>query len=210
MNQTAGARLGGQGQAIELLVPHAEDPLGGVEHARAVEGAGQRQVGAGGVGETGHQTAGIMRGRGGDGRDDAASPQGHARAPGPQPQSQSGPGVVPAAGSQRHMRQVAAEDVGPAVGDDLPGAGHARQDDAPDLLLAAAQGQSQQVTAVHVAHGIEVPGPGGIRAIGDELVQRRRAREPPGQPIVRQADGGDARGGLGLVVGQPPQLGDRQ
>ena len=53
-----------------------------------------------------------------------------------------------------------------------------------------------------------VAGAARVAAVGDQGVQRLRAGELPGQPVVGQADGRRTCGVLGLVVAQPAQLGD--
>ena len=210
MHQPPGSGLGGQGEGVELVVGDVQDPLGGVEHAGAVESAGQRQEDAGGVGEAGDQPGGVATRGGRHGCDDPRGAQGHARLPGTQPQAESGTGVVAAAGAENEMAQVAPIDVAPAAGGGLVRADDARQDDALRILLVDPQGEREQVAAVGVGHGVEVAGARRIGAVSDQRLQGLRPRQPPRQPVVREADGGDAARIVGLMIRQPAQLGDRQ
>ncbi len=105
---------------------------------------------------------------------------------------------------------------------------HARQHDGRGVVaVAVAAGDAtraaerplEDLEVVRLVAGAPVRGAAGVAAVGDELVevgsQGRGGvgpvpEEPPGQPVVRQRDRGDARRGLGLGVAQPAQLGGRE
>ena len=93
------------------------------------------------------------------------------------------------------------------------------------MALSPPPGASRQppstVTAVFVGGRIEVRGAGGVGTVGEQriqvrlhllggrvLAQRAVAGDAPAQPVVRQADRGDACGVLRFVRGD--HLGDRQ
>ena len=66
---------------------------------------------------------------------------------------------------------------------------------------------SQEIGQVGVGGGGEVAGAGGVAAVGDEVVEGAGTAQLPGEPVVREAHGGRARGVLRLVGREPAQLG---
>ncbi len=72
----------------------------------------------------------------------------------------------------------------------------------------------EHLAVVLAGRRVPVSGARGIRPVGHELIEAGalgpEPTQPPGQPVVRQGDGGDASRVLGLVVAQPAQLRDRE
>ncbi len=180
----------------QLLVRDAEHPGCGVEDPRGIEGRDQRQEPAGRVGEPGDGARRVTHGRVGDGarharrtdRDDHVTHHGA--------EAEGGGGVVAGAGAEQCARRHRE-----------PGLGGA-EDPRHDRVVA--QAELEEVTAVLTGRGRPVAGAARITAVGDQRVEGGRAGELPGQPVVREADGGRARGVVGLVVAEPAQLGDRE
>ena len=77
-----------------------------------------------------------------------------------------------------------------------------------DRRLVPPQSKREEVASVDTRNGVEVPGTRGIGAVRCQRIQRRRTREPPRQPVMRQRHRCDSGRCLGLMVPQPAQLGD--
>ena len=117
--------------------------------------------------------------------------------------AQGGRGVVPRSGAQRDGVPAARR---VSVADGVPRPGDAGQDDPAGRLLVDAEGVGQDVPAVLVARAVHIARARGIGAIGHQAFETHcleTARDPPGEVVVGQADGGDPRRVLRLVVSQP-------
>ncbi len=124
---------------------------------------------------------------------------------------ESGGRVVAGAGAdgdaRGHARQL--DGLAGAIGR----AEHARQDG------VVAEGGDQQLTVVLAGRGSPVARAARVGSVGGQLGELRSERggarravaaKSPGQPVVRQRDGRDPLGVLGLGVAQPAQLGGRE
>ena len=121
-------------------------------------------------------------GGGRDGRDDAGGADRDDDVAGSGGQPEGGRRVVAGAGPQHRRRTRERADLLGRAGD--PG----------DDRAAAAHRQLQQVEAVLAGAGRPVGGAAGVPAVGDQGVQAAVGRQPPGQPVVGEADGGGAVG----------------
>ena len=197
-DRAAGARRGGQGEVGEAGVVDAEQPRGGVEHPRRVERGDQRQEAAGGVGEAGDDAGGVGRRDVGDAR---------RRRPRCRSRRRRRRARAPGRARRPRCRRCPARAAAPPASR----AGAARSARATrGSAGVVAEGELEQVAAVVAGGRRPVAGAAGVAAVGDQVVERRRCREPPGQPVVGQADGGRAGGRSGSWSREPAQLGDRE
>jgi hypothetical protein len=148
-----------------------------------------------GVGEAG-DGAGDVGDRGGrDRRDDARGADRHHDVAGAGGETECGGGVVARARPERRRA--------PGQYADLLG----RSRDPGNGGPSAAHGQFEEVVAVLAGAGRPVGRAAGVPAVGGEVPETSPVRQPPGEPVVRQADGGRAVGVGGLGVGEPAELG---
>ena len=97
--EPAGPGGGREGETVELLVVDAEQPAHGVGHLRGVEGADQREVASGGVGEPGDDARGVRGRFVADAVDRARGPDRHHHVGGPQPDAHRAGHVVAGPGA---------------------------------------------------------------------------------------------------------------
>ena len=116
--------------------------------------------------------------------------------PGPAPTPSAGSGVVTGTGTQHRPRPGATRRLG--------------RREHPGHERLGAQRHPQQVRAVGTRGRRPVAGAAGIATIGDQVVEGRQPPEPPGEPVMRQADRGRALGVVRLMLGQPPQFRHRE
>ena len=83
----------------------------------------------------------------------------------------------------------------------LAGADDARQ------VRHGAEGALEEVGAVVTRRGRPVARAAGVAAVGRQVAQVGAPGQLPGEPVVRQAHRGGTTGVLGLVLGEPAQLG---
>ena len=186
----------GQGEAGQLVVVDTQDPRGGIEDPGGVEGRDQRQEPAGRVGKAGHGAGRVLHRPLGDRARDPRRTDRDDDVAGPGLEAQRGRGVVAASRAEH-----------------LPGGGPSGflgRPQHPGLDRASAEGELEQVVAVAAPGRRPVAGAARVTTVGDQGVERGRSGEAPGEVVVGQADRGGARRVVGLVVGQPAQLGHRE
>ena len=205
MHQAPGTRLGSQRQIAEALAVHSEHPGRRVEDPRGVQRAGQRQVMAGCVGKAGDGSRGVGRARGRDSRNHARGTQGNGGLSDGQAEAESGSCIVTATGPEEHMAPARTF---VAMAGTVARPKDVRKHQLRDRRLVPPQSKREEVASVTARNGVEVTRARGIGAVCCQLIQRRRTREPPCQPVMRQRHRCDSGCCLGLMVPQPAQLGD--
>ncbi|MDI2023072.1 hypothetical protein PJL18_03618 [Paenarthrobacter nicotinovorans] len=200
--QSVGALRGGQCQFAELCQAHTQQPRCGIEDPRGIECAGQRKEVPCGVGEAGHQSAGIL-GRDIRNREDSAGcsdrndniPDGGAHA-------------------ESRRRVVARSRTDEGAGRGL--AGRLQRADYPWQDGQMPQGALQDLRKIPAVGCGVIPGARCIGAIGAQEFQGFRSRsrtmagQAPGQPIMGKAHRSRPPGIFGFVPCQPTQLGGGQ
>ena len=190
--------------AAQLGVVDAEQPGRRVEHPGRVERADQRQEPPGRVGEAGHQPARVGR---------PASLRRRRPSPDVPIETITSPARAPHARARRpRCRRCPGRAAAPVGGCGRRRLGRAEHARAARPGRARTRARSRSAGTRRSGRR-PVAGAAGVAAVGDQLGELRRwdragpAPQPPGQPVVRQADRGRPGGVLRLVLGQPAQLG---
>ncbi len=189
----AGGRL--ERQRVEPRLVHPEQTGDSVGHLGRVHSADERQIAATRVRKTGDRSGGVSCRFGGDSERGATRSEAQRQVARPEPEGERSRHVV--AGPCGHRDPNATPFPGDGVGRQ-----HLWERRLPIDVVAD---ETQEVAPVAGFPRRPVARTRGVSPIGGPS-----AREPEGEPVVRQHDGRDAPEGLGLAAVEPMQLGDRE
>ena len=170
--EPAGARLGGEGQAAELVEVDAQQPGDRVEHARRVQGRHERQEVPARVGEARDRAGRVDRALLADTANTVPDvPIETTTSPGWASSPSAAPALSPAPGPTRRP----SGSVDPLVGPE-----HARQQ------RVVPERRDEEVAVVAAGRGVPVAGARGIRSVGHELVEHGSERRLAAGPKPRR------------------------